>query len=372
MKSKSSNIKSISKPKDVLYTDITSLIETNKEKVAYTINSTLAILYWKIGKRIQIEVLENQRAEYGKQIIQRLSKKLVAKYGNGWGEKQLRHCLRLVETLSENQIVYAVRRQLSWTHIRTISYLNDEVQRDFYLNMCTLENWSTRQLQERIDSMLFERTAISKKSKVVIKRELKSMREKNNLSPDMVFRDPYVLDFLGLKDTYSEQSLEDAILRELERFILELGQGFSFVERQKRMNIDGEDFRLDLLFYHRGLKRLVAIDLKLGKFKASYKSQMELYLRWLEKYEMQEDEKTPLGLILCAEGNKEQIELLELDKSGIKVAQYITGLPSKNILQRKLHKALMDSRHYLKEKSKKPATKALSRNNNTHKKQTGQ
>ncbi len=192
--------------------------------------------------------------------------------------------------------------------------------------------------------MLFERTAISKKPDELIKQELKELSEKDKLSPDLVFRDPYILDFLGLKDTYSEKSLEDAILRELEKFILELGQGFTFIERQKRMIIDNEDFNLDLLFFHRKLKRLIAIDLKLGKFKASYKGQMELYLRYLEKYEMQPGEKSPLGLILCAEGNKEQIELLQLYKSGIKVAEYLTELPDKKLLKQKLHKAIEISR----------------------------
>jgi predicted nuclease of restriction endonuclease-like (RecB) superfamily len=219
-------------------------------------------------------------------------------------------------------------------------YLKNDLQRKFYIEMCALEKWSTRKLKERIDSMLFERTAISKKPDNLIKEELEKLKDSEELSPDLVFRDPYVLDFLGLKDTYSEKDLEASILRELENFILELGQGFSFIERQKRMAIDGEDFKLDLLFYHRKLRRLVAIDLKLGKFKAAYKAQMELYLRWLEKNEMQEGEKTPVGLILCAEGNKEQIELLQLHKSGIKVAEYLTELPSKKVLQQKLHQAI--------------------------------
>jgi len=210
-----------------------------------------------------------------------------------------------------------------------------------------MENWNVKTLREKIDSMLFERTAISRKPDELIKQELKALREENTFTPDLIFRDPYFLDFLGLKDTYNEKNLEDAILRELERFILELGQGFSFIERQKRMIIDGEDFKLDLLFYHRKLKRLIAIELKLGKFKAGYKGQMELYLRWLEKYEMQDGENAPIGLILCAEGNSEQVELLQLDKAGIKVSEYLTELPSKNLLKQKLHDALEISKKRL-------------------------
>ena len=324
----------------LLFTDVALLIEESKKYVAHTVNTTLSILYWKIGKRINLEVLQNKRAEYGKQIVISLTRQLTEKYGKGWDEKTLRHCLRSAETFSENLIISATQRQLGWTHLKTIMYLKDDLQREFYMELCIIERWSTRKLQERIDSMLYERTAISKKPKLLIKKEIKELREEDKLTPDLVFRDPYFLDFLGLKNTFSEKNLEDSILRELESFILELGQGFSFVERQKRMIIDGEDFKLDLLFYHRKLKRLVAIDLKLGKFKAKYKAQMELYLRWLEKNEMQSGEKVPIGLILCAEGNKEQIELLQLDKAGIKVAEYLTELPDKKLLQQKLHQAI--------------------------------
>jgi predicted nuclease of restriction endonuclease-like (RecB) superfamily len=327
-------------PQQQLLRDVTELIEQSKQGVAQTVNSTLILLYWKIGKRINSEVLQNRRATYGKQIVAAVSGQLVEKYGSGWDEKTFRHCLRSAETFSEELILSAVRRQLGWTHLKTIMYLKDDLQRQFYIEMSILERWSTRKLQEKIDGMLYERTAISRKPGQLIKQEIRALREKDMLTPDMVFRDPYFLNFLGLKNTYSEKNLEDAILRELENFILELGQGFSFIERQKRMVIDGEDFKLDLLFYHRKLKRLIAIDLKLGKFKAAYKAQMELYLRWLEKNEMQPGEATPIGLILCAEGNREQIELLQLDKAGIKIAEYLTELPSKKLLQQKLHQAI--------------------------------
>jgi predicted nuclease of restriction endonuclease-like (RecB) superfamily len=333
-----------------LFKDLANLIEEGRQYVAHTVNTTLSLLYWKIGKRINAEVLQNKRAQYGKQIISSVSQQLVETYGKGWEEKTIRHCLRSAETFSEDLIVSAVQRQLGWTQIKTIMYQKDPLQREFYMEMCILEKWSTRRLQEKIDSMLYERTAISKKPKQLIKKEIKELRESDKLTPDLVFRDPYFLNFLGLKNTFSEKNLEDAILSELESFILELGQGFSFVERQKRMVIDGEDFKLDLLFYHRKLKRLVAIDLKLGKFKAAYKGQMELYLRLLEKNEMQAGEHTPIGLILCAEGNKEQIELLQLSKAGIKVAEYLTELPSKKLLQQKLHQAIEISKKQIENK----------------------
>jgi predicted nuclease of restriction endonuclease-like (RecB) superfamily len=227
------------------------------------------------------------------------------------------------------------------------------LERDFYAQMCKIEGWNVKTLRQKIDSMLFERTAISKKPDDLIKQELQSLRETNQLTPDLVFKDPYFLDFVGLKDTYSEKSLEDAILREIELFILELGSGFSFVERQKRMIIDGEDFHLDLLFFHRKLRRLVVIDLKLGKFKADYKGQMELYLRWLEKNDMQLGEETPIGLILCAEGNNEQIELLQLEKAGIKVAEYFTELPDPQLLKQKLHNTIEQNKKRFEELAKR-------------------
>jgi predicted nuclease of restriction endonuclease-like (RecB) superfamily len=323
-----------------LFSEIKQLIEEARQNVAVIVNATTTVLYWHIGERINSEILDNKRAEYGKEVVKSLSRSLTEEYGKGWSEKQLRHCLRIAETFPNKEIVYALSRQLSWTHFRTIMYLKDEIRREFYLEMTKLENWNTRTLEKKIDSMLFERTAISKKPDEIIKHELKELREENKLSPDLVFRDPYFLNFLGIEDRYSEKTLENAILRELEKFILELGQGFTFVERQKRMLIDGDSFKLDLLFYHRKLKRLVAIDLKLDRFKAQYKGQMELYLRYLEKHETEKGEKTPIGMILCAEGSKEQIELLQLEESGIRVAEYLVELPSKELLQKKLHKVI--------------------------------
>ena len=218
--------------------------------------------------------------------------------------------------------------------------------------MCRLERWSTRTLASKLDSMLYERTAISKKPKEVAKAELATLGTEDQLTPDLVFRDPYILDFLGLNDRYLEKDLEDAILRELETYLLELGNGFAFLGRQTRIQIDSEDFYLDLLFYHRNLKRLIAIDLKLGNFKAEYKGQMELYLRWLARHEQQPGEETPLGIILCAGKKEEQIELLELGRSGIHVAEYLTALPSRELLQQKLHDAIEISQARLEAKKR--------------------
>jgi predicted nuclease of restriction endonuclease-like (RecB) superfamily len=239
-----------------------------------------------------------------------------------------------------DQIVAPLARQLWWSHFVEVMPLKDELQREFYLTMAASEGWSKRTLQAKIDGMLFERTAISGKPDEFIKKELSTLRDDNVMSPDLVFKSPYFLEFTGLKGMYSEKNLEDSLIAHLEQFIIELGNGFSFVARQKRMIIDGQDFYLDLLFYHRRLHRLIAIDLKLGSFKAQYKGQMELYLRWLEKNEMEPGEETPLGLLLCTEGNDEQIELLQLDNAGIKVAQYLTELPPRHVLMQQIQKSI--------------------------------
>uniref|UniRef100_F4CF54 DUF1016 domain-containing protein n=1 Tax=Sphingobacterium sp. (strain 21) TaxID=743722 RepID=F4CF54_SPHS2 len=334
-----------------LFVDVAKLIEESRQQLAQSANSTLTYLYWRIGKRVNENLLAEKRAAYGQRIIMGLSERLVQQYGNNFSEKNLRRMIQFATVFSDEQIVVSAIRQLSWTHFIALIPLKSELQREFYLELCKAEGWNVKTLRDKISSMLYERTAISKRPEELIKQELQALRDENKMSPDLIFRDPYLLDFLNLKDTYSEQHLEDAILRELERFILELGQGFSFVERQKRMIIDGEDFRLDLLFYHRKLKRLIAVELKLGRFKAAYKGQMELYLRWLERYEMEEGENTPLGLILCAEGNYEQVELLQLDNAGIKVSEYLTQLPSKKLLKEKLHQAIEVSKKQIENKA---------------------
>jgi predicted nuclease of restriction endonuclease-like (RecB) superfamily len=337
----------IEKSNILLINDLVALIEKGKNQLAYAANATITLTYWNVGKRINNEVLDNQRAEYGKQIVVSAARQLTIQYGRSFEEKSLRRMMQFAQIFGDEEIVATLWRQLSWSHFKLLIPIKDELQRDFYTQMCRIESWNVQTLRNKIDSMLFERTALSKKPDNLIRDELKSLKETDKLTPDLVFKDPYFLDFAGLKDTYSEKTLEDAILREIEQFILELGSGFTFVERQKRMIIDGEDFKLDLLFYHRKLKRLVAIDLKLGKFKASYKGQMELYLRWLEKYDMQTGEETPLGLILCAEGNNEQVELLQLENAGIKIAEYLTELPDKKILKQKLHATIEQNKKRL-------------------------
>jgi len=240
---------------------------------------------------------------------------------------------------ADEQIVVSLLRQLSWTHFIALIPLSDPLKRDFYAQMASTEGWSVRMLRQRIDSMLYERTALSSQPEQTIANELSALRRNQQLSPGLVLRNPHVLDFLGLKDCWDEQELEGAILREMQGFLLELGAGFSFVARQKRIQIDDDDFHLDLLFYNRRLRRLVAVELKIGDFKPAYKGQMELYLRWLDRYEREEGEEAPLGIILCTGKKAGQIELLELDRSGIHVAEYLTSLPSREVLKQRLQAA---------------------------------
>ena len=336
--------------------DIRRMIEETRSAVAVTVNVGLTVLYWRVGKRVKEEILKGERAEYGEAIVSTLSRQLTQEYGNGFSAKNLRHMIKFAEAFPDEQIVSTLSRQLSWSHFKAVIYLKQRLQREFYAEMCRAERWTVRTLRKKIDSMLYERTAISRKPDILAKQELADLRNSEAMSPDLIFRDPYVLDFLNLKDTYSEHDLEAAILREIENFLLELGSGFTFVARQKRMVIDNQDFYLDLLFFHRKLKRLVAVELKLGRFKAAYKGQMELYLRWLEKHEIENRELPPLGLILCAEGSREQVELLQLDASGIHVAEYLTELPPKELLEKKLHVAIASAKAHLEMHNKRLET----------------
>ncbi len=325
--------------------DIRTLIAESKQQIAAQVNATMSMLYWRVGTRINADVLGNERAEYGKQTVATLAEELTNEYGTGWGEKQLRRMMQFAEKFPDKEIVVSLVRQLSWTHILAIIPINDPLKREFYIEMSKLERWSFRTLRERVQSMLYERTAISKQPEETIAHDLNVLKNEQKLSPDMVFRDPYFLDFLGLRGMYSERDLESSILVALQEFISELGNDFAFLARQKRITIDARDYFIDLLFFHRRLKCLVAIDLKIGEFEAAYKGQMELYLRYLERYETVEGENAPIGLILCTGKNEEHIELLQLDKSNIRVAEYWTMLPPKEVLQERFHRAIAIARH---------------------------
>jgi predicted nuclease of restriction endonuclease-like (RecB) superfamily len=323
-----------------LHAELRGLIEASRQRLSSTVNAELSHLYWTVGHRLATEVLGGERARYGTQLMTRLGQRLADEFGRGFEIKNLRRMVQFSQAFPDRENVASLMRQLSWTHFLQLLPVKDEDARSFYAQQSVLERWSVRELRQQIERKAYER------------REIASARTPAALSagavaPAVIFKDPYFLDFLGLRQGYDEADLESAILRQLESFILELGRGFAFVERQKRMVIDGEDFYLDLLFFHRRLRRLVAIELKLGRFKAAHKGQMELYLKWLDKHERQAGEEAPIGLILCAESSREQVELLQMHKDGITVAEYWTELPPKAELERQLHAALAEAREQL-------------------------
>ena len=297
---------------------------------------------------IELVVLGGERAQYGAQLMDRLGERLAQEFGRGFEAKNLRRMVQFAQAFTDEAIVATLSRQLSWSHVVALLPLKSAEARLHYAEQAAQERWSVRELRGQIEHKAFERRVIasaqaSETSALPVAAAASSAAN----PPALVFKDPYFLDFLGLRQGHDEAELEAAILRQLEAFILELGRGFAFIERQKRMVIDGEDFYLDLLFFHRRLRRLVAIELKLGRFKAAHKGQMELYLKWLDKHERQPGEEAPIGLILCAESSREQVELLQMHKDGITVAEYWTELPPKAELEQRLHEALVEARERL-------------------------
>lgn len=335
---------------DKLYNRIVTLIEEAKRNVAIKVNNEMTLLYWNIGKDITENVLNSQKAEYGKSVIKKLSQKLTIEYGKGYGERNIFRMLKFYECFPNFEILSTLSTKLSWSHFVELLQIENKLKREFYATICSNEYWSVRTLRERIDSALFERTEISKKPEQTIINDLQLLSDENKMTTNLFFRDPYILDFLDLKDTYSEKDLENSIINELEKFILEMGNDFAFLARQKRITIDGEDYYIDLLFYHRKMKRLVVVELKLDKFRPEYKGQVELYLKWLDKYEKAEGEEAPIAIILCATKSDMMAQLLELDSSGIHVAQYLKEYVSKEELEKKFINSIKNAKIQLEQR----------------------
>lgn len=292
-------------PEQMLLADVTEIIEQGRRTIATTALRASAYTFWQVGQRINQDVLNNERADYGKQIVSRLATQLMATYGRTYEARNLRRMMQFSTQFPDFEIVSRFATQLSWSHFVEILPLKTTDAKLYYLEEAAHGVLGRDDFRELINRRAYERRGIAN-----------AQLSNTGKVPFNVFKDPYLLDSLGLNDDYAEADLESTILKEIEKFILEFGKGFSFVERQKRMIIDGEDFHLDLLLFNRYLRRLVAVELKLGKFHAEYNGQMKLYLKWLDRYERQSWEEEPIGIILCAEGNREQIELMELDKDG--------------------------------------------------------
>jgi predicted nuclease of restriction endonuclease-like (RecB) superfamily len=329
----------IERSSQVLLKGICKIVDKSLSQVAVFLNAETTMMYWSVGNFINDNLKENNRTPYGLQIVATVSQQLTEKYGKGFTYTALTRMSKVASAIGPENIT-PLSQQLSWSHLIELSLIEDDLKREFYTQKNIAERWGVRELRNQVDKMLFERTAIAKQPKEKRQKSIEQMKSNPYFSPDSVFKNTYVLDFLNLPHKFKESELENALVSEIEKFILELGSGFAFVERQKRISIDSTDYHLDLLFYHRKLKRLVAIDLKIGKFKPQFKAQMELYLRWLQKNEMRRGEAAPIGLLLCSQGNTEHIELLMLDNKEIKVAQYLTELPNKKWFAQKLHRAM--------------------------------
>jgi predicted nuclease of restriction endonuclease-like (RecB) superfamily len=326
-----------------LLSDLRTLVRSARQRIATAAYSTQTLLCWHVGRRLDGEHLQGGRAAYGKQILVTVSRELTADYGRGFSYAEIARMIQFFQAFPEEVIVVTLSQHLSWSHFHALLPIKDPQARDFYAEMCRLERWDVRTLRQKISGMLFQRTALSKRPQRVISAEISKLRD-GQMSPDTVFRDPYLLDLLGLKGAYSERDLESAILRDIEGVLLELGSGFSFVARQKRMTVGKDDFHLDLLFFHRHLHRLIAVELKLESFQPAHVGQMELYLRWLDKHERAPGEEAPIGLILCASADAEQVELLQLDAKSIRVSEYLTALPALPLLRERLHQAMEHAR----------------------------
>lgn len=323
--------------------DLRTLVQSARQRIATAAYSTQSLLCWHMGRRLASEHLQGGRAAYGKQILVTVSRELTADYGRGFSHTELTRMVQFAQAFPDEAIVVTLSQQLSWSHFHALLPIKDPLARDFYAEMCRIERWDVRTLRQKIGGMLFQRTAVSKRPKAVISAEISKLRD-GQMSPDTVFRDPYLLDLLGLEGAYSERDLESAILREIEGVLLELGTGFAFVARQKRISVGKDDFHLDLLFFHRHLRRLIAVELKLESFQPAHVGQMELYLRWLDKHERAPGEEAPIGLILCAAADAEQVELLQLDAKSIRVSEYLTALPPLPLLRERLHQAMEHAR----------------------------
>jgi len=328
-----------------LYVGVIDIIDHARQEVIVYVNKHANMMFWHIGHYINEDMGYKQYSNYGNKILATLSQRLTEQYGKGYTYSAVTRMIKVAQCYCDEEMFATLSQTLTWSHFLELVTIEDHTKRLFYQQMSIVEHWSVRQLREKQDSMTYERSLVAVKPEDKIVKTLEKVTP-THMEADVVLRNSYILDFLGLNNYYSEKELEDAITKQLESFILELGQGFAFLERQKRFTIDGTDYYLDLLFYHRKLKCLVAIDLKLGKFKPEYKGQMELYLKYMQKYDMQPGENQPIGLLLCSEGNTEHIELMMLNEDHIKVAQYLTYLPDKRWFIEKLNRSILIAKEH--------------------------
>lgn len=313
------------------YEEIKSILESARNQVYSAANSAMVQAYWSIGKSITEQQGKSERAEYGKQLLQELSKQLTRDFGKGFTASNLRNMRQFYLTFPNR---YALRSNLSWTHYRMLMRVENEQARNFYLEECEKANWSTRQLERQINSFFYERL-LSSHNKEAVSSEILALEP--GQKPEDVIRDPYVLEFLGLKQNadFYEKDLESALIGELQNFLLELGRGFSFVARQKHIDLDGEHFYIDLVFYNYILKCFVLIDLKTGKLTHQDIGQMDSYIRIFDELQKGDDDNPTIGIILCSEKNEAIAKYSVLnDGKQLFASKYQLTLPTAEELER--------------------------------------
>jgi predicted nuclease of restriction endonuclease-like (RecB) superfamily len=311
------------------FSSILTLIKTARERIIKTVNTEIIDLYWQIGKEVS-EKAENNG--WGKSVVEELSTQITANFGNlrGFSPQNIWRMKQFYETYKDNQILSALLRELSWTNnLIIMSRTKSDEEREYYLRLCTQNNYSSRELERQIDAMRYERAAISeeKSKNLPVKQEIKGQ-----------FLDSYVLDFLNLPETHPESTLQKAIIQNMKKFVLEIGKDFTFVDEEFRVQVGNSDFFIDLLFYHRGLSCLVAFELKVTSFKPEYIGKMNFYLEALDRDHKKDSENPSVGIILCADKDDEVVEYaLQRNLSPVLVAEYTAKLPDKKLLQNKLH-----------------------------------
>ena len=328
----------------VLFNYVSSIIENRKLRAQTQANQEGVLMFWEIGKYVGSVLLGNERAEYGKRIVVTLSQQLQEKYGSSFERTNITRMVKFAARFPDAQIVATLSQQLTWSHFIALLPLKTDEAFTFYANDAATRHLGVRELRKQISRKAYERREIAN-----------SQLTEVSAVPLNMFKDPYLLDILELKDNYLEADLEKAILADIQKFFCEFGHGFTFVESQKEMIIEGDKTKLDLLFYNRILRRLVVVELKLGKFKAAYKGQMELYLAWLNENERLECEEAPIGIILCASANRKKVEMLKMDMAGIAVAEYWTELPPKALFEQKIKQIMEEVQERLERRKFLPS-----------------
>jgi predicted nuclease of restriction endonuclease-like (RecB) superfamily len=318
-----------------IYENIRMAVAEAQNKIYSTVNFVMVETYWNVGKQIYEAQGENERAEYGSRLLKYISDKLTAEFGKGYTVANLKNMRQFYVTFQNG---YALRNQLSWTHYRILMRVEDENARQFYLDECIKSTWSTRQLERQINSFYYQRL-LSSQDKDSVRNEIQKL-EKGIDAKDII-RDPYVLEFLGLEQTPNlyEKDLEQGLINHLQRFLLELGRGFSFVSRQKRITFDGEHYYIDLVFYNYILKCFVIIDLKVGKLRHQDIGQMQMYVNYFTREMMNEGDNVPIGIVLCADKSESVVKYtLPENNSQIFTSKYKLYMPTEDELKQELEK----------------------------------